>query len=295
VTARTGRRRRPDGAAIAYRVHPAAESAPWLVCSNGAGCSDDFWNASFLPALGGRCRVLEWDYRGLHDSTAPADPTHYRVEDHAGDLLDLLAAERIDRAVLLGFSLGVQVTLEAVRRRPEAAAAVALVSGSDEDPLATFAGMSALRPLVSGMFALGARIPRTASTILRLTVGGPLAVPFARAWRFCERDVPDGPFRNYLHRAARLDPIAYFGVLRRMADHSARGVLPGVAVPVLMVAGVEDTMTPVAVMRRMRGDAPPDTEYLEYPGGRHTLLMTRGDRIAERVLAFLARGGILAP
>ena len=77
-----------------------------------------------------------------------------------------------------------------------------------------------------------------------------------------------------------------------MAEHSARDVLHVVGVPTLLVAGLEDSMTPAAVMERMR-DALHDVVYLPVRGGRHTLLMTRGGWIAGRVLEFLERRGLL--
>jgi len=286
------RTRSADGTELLYRVAGPAD-APWLVLSNGAGCSEEFWTTSLVPALAPRLRLLWWNYRGHHGSAPAADPRAYRVENHAADLLALLDAERIDSAVFLGFSLGVQVTLEAYRRRPGAFRAVVLVSGSDEDPLATFAGRPWLRPLLCGMFDLGAALPRLTARITRLTLGGPLAVPFARATRFCERDVPEAPFRAYLAKAAALPAVPYMRTLRLMAEHSARDVPPRLRVPALLLAGLEDTMTPPAVMARIR-DALPDATWLPVAGGRHTLLLTRGGWVGRRVLEFLERRGLLS-
>ncbi|MBI5490228.1 MAG: alpha/beta fold hydrolase [Deltaproteobacteria bacterium] len=281
----------PDGTSLAWRS-AGPPSAPWLVLCNGAGCSEEYWTASFVPAASRRLRVLWWDYRGHHESKPSPDPRRYRVEDHAQDLLALLDAAGVGSAAFLGFSLGVQVTLEAYRRRPGAFRALALVSGSAEDPLATFAGLPALRPVLTGLTALGARIPRVTAQALRFGMAGPLALPVARWSRFCESDVPEGPFRAYLSKAGRLLPVAFMRTLRLMADHSARDVLRSINVPALLIAGLEDSMTPAAVMERMR-DALGDVEYLPVRGGRHTLMMTRGAWVAARLLDFLERRNLL--
>lgn len=282
----------PDGTELLYRTAGPA-GAPWLVLTNGAGCSEEFWTTALVPTLAPHLRLLWWNYRGHHGSAPAADPRAYRVEDHAGDLLALLDRERIHSAAFLGFSLGVQVTLEAYRRRPAAFRALVLVSGSDEDPLATFAGSAALRPLLCGLFDLGTALPALTSAFTRVALGGPLAVPFARLTGFCERDVPDGPFRAYLRKAAALPAVPYTRTLRLMAEHSAREVVPQVAVPVLLVAGLEDTMTPAAVMARIRRTLP-DAAWLPVAGGRHTLLLTYGGWVGRRVLEFLERRGRLS-
>ncbi|MBN1771608.1 MAG: alpha/beta fold hydrolase [Deltaproteobacteria bacterium] len=292
MTAPPRHARAADGTELLYRVAGPAD-APWLVLGNGAGCSEEFWTTALVPTLAPRLRLLWWNYRGHHGSAPAADPTAYRIEHHAADLLALLDTERIASAVFLGFSLGVQVTLEAYRRRPAAFRALALVSGSDEDPLATFAGLPLLRPLLCGMFDLGVALPGLAARVMRLTLGGPLAVPFARATGFCERDVPEAPFRAYLAQAAALPAVPYVRTLRLMAEHSARDVVPQVAIPTLLVSGLEDTMTPPGVMERIRA-ALPDATWLPVAGGRHTLLLTRGGWVGRRVLEFLDRRGLLS-
>jgi pimeloyl-ACP methyl ester carboxylesterase len=105
--------------------------------------------------------------------------------------------------------------------------------------------------------------------------------------------VPEGPFRAYLQKAASLPPVPYMRTLRLMAEHSARDVVPKVAVPVLLVSGLEDTMTPAAVMERIRA-ALPDATWLPVAGGRHTLLITRGGWVGRRVLEFLQRRSVLS-
>lgn len=276
-----------DGTSIAYRLHGAA-GKPWLVLSNGAGCSEEFWTAAFVPALADRFRIVEWNYRGFYDSALPSDSMRYRVEDHAADLCAILDAEGIRSAVFLGFSLGVQVTLETWRRVPDRFRGIAIVSGSFEDPLASFGGTRRLRPLLVALLDFGATVPNFTRRLVRLVMGGPLAAPLAKLNRFCENDVPDAPFRAYLHKASSLDPVAYMRTLRLMGEHSARDVLASIHVPVLLVAGTEDAMTPVWIMERMR-DEIPGAEYVVAEGGRHTLLMTRGDWIAGMVGAFSER------
>lgn len=280
-----------DGTSIAYELR-GPEDAPCLVLTNGVGCSDEYWTASLVPELTRHARVLMWNYRGHYASSPARDGWSYRVEDHARDLLAVVAAAGIERAIFFGFSLGVQVTLEAYRRRPELFQAAVLVSGAFERPLATFGGIPALEPALRVLLRFGGAHPRLTRLGLHATMGAPLALAVARVSRFCEPDVPVDPARTFLRRACReMDPTAYMRSMLLMGDHSARDVLGTLALPVLVIAGAEDSMTPLPVMDEL-ASLVPDAEYEVVQGGRHTLLMSRGKWIARRVRTFLQRHGL---
>ena len=285
--------RSSDGTAIAYRL-VGDPSLPCLVLSNGVGCSDEYWEESFVPTCLPWARVLLWNYRGHYASQPATDPARYRIEDHADDLLAVLDAAGVDEAVLVAFSMGVQVTLEAYRRAPERVLALALLSGSCERPLDSFGGSPVFAGPLRTLFRFAGRHPRLTQLGLRGTMGNPLALRFAQLSRFCEPDVPRHAATRFLQRACReMDPTAYMQSLHLMGEHSAREVLPTVAVPTLIVAGTEDTMTPVAKMEQMR-DRIPGAEFCLAEGGRHTLLMSRGAWIADELRAFLDRVGLAA-
>jgi len=281
-----------DGTCIAYRLHGNPDG-PWLVLTNGAGCSEHYFTGSLIPTLRERFRILEWNYRGHYDSEPAPHKDAYRVEDHAGDVQALLDAEGITDAVFLGFSLGVQVVLETYRQRPAPFRALALINGSYEDPLSSMWGTPKVRPILVFLLELLARHPGFTGAAVNFAMGGPIALPFAKLNRFCEDNVPDEVMRPYLKKVAHINPVAYMRTLRLMGEHSAGDVLAGVAEPTLIVAGPEDTMTPIEKMEQIR-DAIPDNEYHVLEGGRHTLLMTSGDWIGRTLLEFLDRRGVLA-
>ncbi len=117
----TRRVRSFDGTEIAYHVAGAGRrrgeggaDPPWIVLADGMGGGLPVWRGQ-IDYLRDRYRFLSWDYRALYASERPrperADA--YAVPIHVRDLEAVLAAERIDRAVFAGWSLGVQVLLEA--------------------------------------------------------------------------------------------------------------------------------------------------------------------------------------
>ena len=66
-----------------------------------------------------RIRVLALDCRGHGESAKPHDPAAYGRENMAGDILALMDHCGIERAHLLGFSMGSRLTLAAALRAPK--------------------------------------------------------------------------------------------------------------------------------------------------------------------------------
>jgi pimeloyl-ACP methyl ester carboxylesterase len=84
-------------------------------------------------------RVVSYDARGHGDSSPAPEPGAYSYPDQVGDLEGLLDRLEIDRAVLVGVSMGAATTLAFALERPERVAALVQVTPAhlglpQEDP-----------------------------------------------------------------------------------------------------------------------------------------------------------------
>ena len=70
------------------------------------------------------------------------------IEDLADDIACVLDDAQVDRAVLIGHSMGVQVALETYRRHEERIAGLVLLCGASSHPLKTFRGSATLEDLL---------------------------------------------------------------------------------------------------------------------------------------------------
>jgi pimeloyl-ACP methyl ester carboxylesterase len=104
-----------NGLRLYYEWHGASDGTP-VVLVMGLGGDTTAWPLQ-LAALAPRHRVLVFDNRGAGRSDAP-DVT-YTTGGMAGDLLALLAGLGVERAHLLGLSLGGAIAQEAALRAPE--------------------------------------------------------------------------------------------------------------------------------------------------------------------------------
>jgi pimeloyl-ACP methyl ester carboxylesterase len=114
-----------DGTRIAVWTNEGL-GVPIVLC-NGLGTPVTAWPRIIHDT--GAYRVVSWDHRGLGQSDRPADETRITVEDHADDLLATMDAFDMDRAVVIGWSVGVNVAFEVARRDPARVAAVMAVAG----------------------------------------------------------------------------------------------------------------------------------------------------------------------
>jgi 3-oxoadipate enol-lactonase len=91
------------------------QGAPWVVLSNSLATTLEMWDEQ-IPALTRHFRVLRYDQRGHGGTDAPAGP--YTFDALVTDLELLLGRLGIDRAHVVGLSMGGTTALGLARRRP---------------------------------------------------------------------------------------------------------------------------------------------------------------------------------
>ena len=134
------------GAELYYEVE--GEGVP-VVLVHGHALDARMWDDQ-VPALADVARVVRYDARGFGRSTRDAETSY----SHADDLWRLLDGLGIDRAVLVGMSMGGRTVVEATLAAPERVLALvlldALLDGVPWDPESE-RGMRAIRePLRAG-------------------------------------------------------------------------------------------------------------------------------------------------
>jgi pimeloyl-ACP methyl ester carboxylesterase len=118
----------------------------------------------------------------------------------------------------------------------------------------------------------------------------PAAMAFrvACAGRELDRErIQEEDFQLYWEHASLMDPDVFLRMLQYAGRHDARGFLPQVDVPTLVVAAERDTFTPMALAEEMAA-AIPSAELEVIEEASHAAPVEQPDRIAERVEDFLS-------
>lgn len=284
-----------DGTTLAWTLldPPAGvERRLPVVAASGWSCSDAYW-AFIAPALVAAGHpVLVLDARGHGASGLPRHPGYgargLRTEDVAidriaTDLLEVATDAGLERFVLVGHSMGVQVILEADRLAPDRVAGLVLIAGSYENPMRTFFGMPVLDLAFPALEAAATTVPppllRVAMQPARITAFGAWAAKQARATGPKTRHEDIAP---YLRHIAAADVAVMVRTAGAMRQHSAAAHLRHIDRPTLILAADRDTFTPPRCSQQMF-ERIPTAEIQWFPHTGHTLPIEEPDAIVAHI------------
>ncbi len=272
-----------DGTQLYYCSE--GQGLPLVLC-NGILCSIGYWVYA-RPYFRKFCQVVCWDYPGHGRSALPVDPSHVTVPSYAKDLHALMDSLALQKAVLVGHSMGVQVILEFYRSYPDRVAGLIPICGTYGYPFKTFYGKTWVETIYPAILGFGQRHSRGLETIVKPLLPTSLSFTIARLigaihWSLCPKEIMDDYFRHI----ARMD--FEFGIrsLLAMGEHTAEDVLATIKVPTLIIAGDKDRFTPVGIAEKM-WRAIPGAELFVIPRGTHTALVEQPSLMNLRVEIFL--------
>ena len=110
-------------------VDAAGAGPPHFVCLHGLVDHLGIWDR-LAPELAARGRLIRFDQRGHGDSDAPPGP--YAREDLAADVVSLLDALGVERAVLVGHSMGGIVSMATALAHPDRVAGLVLIGTASQ-------------------------------------------------------------------------------------------------------------------------------------------------------------------
>ncbi|MGH7354050.1 MAG: alpha/beta fold hydrolase, partial [Candidatus Rokuibacteriota bacterium] len=180
---------------ISLAVRDRGGRGPAIFAIHGLTSNHTVWDP-LADMLGDRHRLVAYDLRGRGDSDKPA--TGYHLASHAGDLRGLLDHYGIERAIVMGHSLGAHIAVQFATLYPERVRKLVLFDGG-LDVRAEI--LDSLQPAIA---RLGVEFPSLEGFLAMLR-----ALPmFAGRWNpYLERhytyDVEPGPGGGVRSKVAR--------------------------------------------------------------------------------------------
>lgn len=251
------------GVSLEYQERGEGEA---LVLLHGLGCSADDW-ALQMSALSERYRVIAPSLRGFGGSDRPAGPCS--IMQYARDMVALLDRLEIQRAHVLGHSMGGAVALQLAVANPERLNSLVVINAQP-----SFALRDWRRYLL---------------LLMRLLASGPAGME--RLTRFLARHLfphdHQAALREQMRsRYAKNDRRAYLAAIQALAGWSVEGMVDSVATPTLVLAGEYD-VTPVADARKFARRLPNgQLEVIANSG--HATPFDQHEEVNKLVLSFLS-------
>jgi pimeloyl-ACP methyl ester carboxylesterase len=265
------------GRRVVYRV---AGSGPPVVLIHGMLNSSSHWQSVAL-SLAGEYTVLAPDLIGHGDSAAPRGD--YSLGAHAASIRDLMAAIGIDRATIVGHSLGGGVAMQFFYQFPQRVERLVLVSsgglGHEVSPMLRTAALPGVSALLSAIH------PRL------------LGALWAAGGRLRDREIRAGVYLQAIARALR--PLenagaraAFLQTLRAVIDVHGQRVSATdrlyllEAIPTMIVWGERDNTIPIE-HGRLAHEAIPDSVFRTLPAAAHFPHLEDPDGLSQILREFI--------
>lgn len=255
-----------DGAEIAYHVRDGID--PWVLL-HGLGCDGAMWDG-VIAALPADVGLVIPELRGHGASTLGWMPPS--VDLWASDVQAILERERVERPAIAGLSMGGYTAMAWAAAQPGRARAFAWLdtTAAPDDAAARLRRALGLATLkAEGWFAFAANL-----------------IPFLLVEH--RPDAADHR-RKLLAAFARAGEVGLAAALIALANRAdRRPLLPAVTVPVAVVVGERDALTPPARAADMV-DALPRAELTVVPGAGHMSALEEPGAVAAAMARVAAQ------
>lgn len=241
---------------------------------HGIGGNRTNW-ADELRRFSARWLALAVDFRGYGDSGDPGETLVF--SDFADDVLRALDHHSLAQAHLVGLSMGGLVAQAFYARHPDRVRSMVLV--------ACRPGSAPVAPGEEGASFVNERMGP-------VLAGGSAALAASLAPRLLGSGASLAARERITASLSALRPASYVKALQARIAAAPFLDLGSISVPVLVLAGEEDQVAPVAQMRAM-ADAIPGSRFALVPAAGHLLNIEQPELFHQLVSDFLddMRGG----
>lgn len=252
----------------AVDVHAVVEGpadAPVVLLAGSLGSTLEMWDPQ-VSALAERFRVVRYDARGHGRSPVPPGP--YSLDDLVDDAVALLDRLGVERASVVGLSLGGMTAMRLAAREPERV-----------DRLVVLCSSALLRP--ASAWTERAALVRAEGTAA-------VAATVVERWLTAEASEREPELVTRLQDMIAGTPAeGYAACCEAIGAMDLRADLPRIAAPTLTIAGADDPATPPEHLAAVAA-AVPDAVALVLPQAAHLASWEQADAVNAAVLAHLS-------
>jgi pimeloyl-ACP methyl ester carboxylesterase len=256
----------PDGARLHVVQQGQGDPVLWLQGLNAPAAA---WSVQ-LAQFAHTHLSLAPDARGVGQSDAPAGP--YSTRQLAQDALAVLDAAQVERAHVVGLSLGGAVAQELALAHPERVRSLALLSTFAAQPPRSRALLTSWRVLY----------PVAAATPALRHAWDLQAYSWLFTDRFWRSEANVRAALKFARTQPQQSPQGFLGQVDAALAHDARDRLPSLKTPALIIHGELDQLAPLACGEEL-ASLIPGAELVVVPGVGHAVNL-EGQRAVSAAL-----------
>jgi pimeloyl-ACP methyl ester carboxylesterase len=225
-------------------------NGPCIVFANGLGGTYITFRYLY-EAVDEGYKAICWDYRGLYTSEACKDPTANTVAHQVDDLIAILDHEGVESCVIVGWSMGVQVGFETIRRYPERVRGMLAINGTYGRAFRTVMGSRFVGKTIPILLRLVKAQAALAGRATKRVAGSDALIAAMKRVGLVSQTIDMDIFRAVAAGFQTIDWAIYSDLLNRLDEHDAEDVLATIKVPISIVTGDRDLMTPPSTAEHM--------------------------------------------
>ncbi|MEY3014034.1 MAG: hypothetical protein RIT45_2769 [Pseudomonadota bacterium] len=273
----------PDGTRLDVQTY--GDGPLPIVIANGLGGTLIAW-APLLRRFADRCRFVSWDYRGLYRSGRPSDLSRLRVQDHVDDLRTVMDALDLDRALFAGWSMGVQVSVQAGADLRDRSLGLVLINGTYGRVFETAFAAPGSRLVLPQINRVARRLAPVLPPAISTLTRQPWFLPVLSKTGIVDERLDREVFLAIAQGFDQLDFDVYHRIMGYLHEHDGEPALGRIEQPLLLIAGGKDAMTPPSVREVFHRHVPHAETYI-VPNGTHYTLLEYPDDVLRRIERFL--------
>ncbi len=281
-----------DGREIVYRtsftdIRPP-KGAPLIVFNNGLVCGNAWWyyTIKLFDSMG--IHYLMHEYRGHFDGKFQEDKAKVNLQQFSHDLAEILDQIGADKVVMVGHSMGCNVTLNYVLARPEKVLAMALISGTPKAPGEHLFNFKYAHNLLPFLYFDNPIKNVICNKLWKSSPYNALALNLVHRLGTDWERVPYKIIKWYMKDLASIDFQLFVQLIQQMENYNVLEELHKVKIPSLVVGGSKDPMCPL-ILQKMLHENLKGSEFLVLPQSKHVPQIDNPELVNGRILAMVKR------
>lgn len=262
------------------------ETKKTLIFNYGLVCSHEHFRFQidfFKPNF----NIIAHDYRGHYESESEKDLSDVNFTNICNDTVSIINKESINNCILVGHSMGVNISLEIATLHPGLIDSMVLISGTAQPVFGTMFNSNIVEHISPILKLVFKKFPNAVDNFWKHTKHNPIIKRIVHKGGFNLETVSDEFIDIYLTKINELGPQLFIRLLEQMNKHETLNRLSQLKTKTLVVGGDCDKVIP-NYNQRILHQKIKDSELFIIKNGSHVPQVDFPDFVNKRIELFIS-------